>query len=207
MYNLPEFRESDPEVIKAFMRAHPFALITGAGPDGNPVATQVPVLIDELDGNLILKGHVMRQTDHWKGFTANPEVLVVFTGPNCSVKASWYSDKASGGTWNYMAVQARGTLRFTDTNALIEVLRRITNQFEDDPDSGANFEDLPPEYVARLVPAIQAFEIRVSSLMATFKLSQNRDEASFENIIAKLTERGGESAAVAAEMRKNRSIE
>lgn len=186
------------------MRAHPFALITGAGPDGTPVATQVPVLIDELDGNLILKGHVMRQTDHWKGFTANPEVLVVFSGPNCSVKASWYSNKASGGTWNYMAVQARGTLRFTDTDALIEVLRRITNQFEDDPESVSNFEQLPPEYVARLVPAIQAFEIRVSSLMATFKLSQNRDGASFENIIAKLTERGGESAAVAAEMRQNR---
>ncbi len=205
MYNLPIFKELDQTEIMEFLHQRPFALITCQGVDGKPVATQVPVLFDVRDGKLILTGHVMRGTDHWHGFTANPDVLVVFTGPNCHVCASWYSNKNSGGTWNYMSVHARGTLTFLDQSALPEVLRRLTNQFENDPESGANFEDLADDYVAKMLPAIQAFEITVTDLDAVFKLSQNRDAESYDNIISMLSERGGDSKTIAEELTKRRS--
>jgi len=187
-----------------FLRDYPLALVTCQGKDGKPVATHVPVIFDERDGHLILTGHVMRGTDHWHGFTANSDVLAVFSGLNCPVSASWYSDKNSGGTWNYMSVHARGTIRLLDQNALVELLRRLTNQFENDPDSGANFDDLSDDYVAKMLPAIQAFEIEVTDLDAIFKLSQNRDQESYDNIIAKLSERGGNSLAIANELARRR---
>ncbi len=206
MYKIPHYIEHDHETIMQFLRAYPLALITCQGKDGKPVATQVPVICDERDGQLILTGHVMRGTDHWHGFNENSDVLAVFTGPNCPVSASWYSDKNSGGTWNYMSVHARGTIRLLDQKALVELLRRLTNQFENDPDSGANFEDLSDDYVAKMLPAIQAFEITVTDLDAIFKLSQNRDQASYDNIIAKLSERGGNSLAIANELSRRRDL-
>ena len=187
-----------------FLREYPLALVTSRGKDGKPVATQVPVVFDERDGHLILIGHVMRGTDHWHGFGENSDVLAVFTGPNCPVSASWYSNKNSGGTWNYMSVHARGTIRLLDQPALIELLRRLTNQFENNPNSGANFEDLTEDYVAKMIPAIQAFEITVTDLDAIFKLSQNRDQESYDRIIEKLSDRGGNSKAIADELTRRR---
>jgi transcriptional regulator len=205
MYNIPYFKENDPAEIMAFLHEHPLALITTSGVDGKPVATQVPVVFDEQDGHLVLTGHVMRNTDHWHGFTANSEVLAVFTGPNCGVSASWYSDKNSGGSWNYMSVHAQGTLRFLDETGLVGLLRRLTALVDDDPHSGAQFDDLTPEYVAKMLPGIQAFEIVVRDLDAIFKLSQNRDEASYDNIIVKLREKGGNSGLIADQLARRRS--
>ncbi len=204
MYKLPYFTEDDRNKIMAFLRARPFALITGNGVDGKPVATQVPVLIDEEDDHLILTGHVMRSTDHWHGFTKNPDVLAVFSGPNCPVSASWYTNPESGGTWNYMAVHARGTLRMLDQASLVNVLTRLTAQVENDPNSGANYEDLSDSYTSKMLPAIQAFEIRVTHLDPIFKLSQNRDEAGYDSVIRKLSDRGGSSAEIAEIMAKRR---
>jgi transcriptional regulator len=204
VYKIPYFLEHDQDTVMEFLREYPLALITCQGKDGKPVATQVPVVFDERDGHLILTGHVMRGTDHWHGFNENNDVLAVFTGPNCPVSASWYSDKNSGGTWNYMSVHARGTIRLLDQKALVELLSRLTAQIENDPSSGANFEDLSDDYVAKMLPAIQAFEIKVTDLDAIFKLSQNRDQESYDNIIANLSERGGYSLAIANELSRRR---
>ena len=85
MYNLPYFKESDKEVVLQFMREHPFAFLSGVDAEGKPVATQVPVFIDERDGKLFLTGHIMRNTDHHKAFEQNSNVLAVFTGPRIFV--------------------------------------------------------------------------------------------------------------------------
>ena len=205
MYNLPEFKEKDAEEILAFVREHPFAMLCGATANGRPVATQVPVFIDEREGKLFLSGHIMRNTDHHKAFTENNNVLAVFNGPNCYVSASWYSERGIGSTWNYQAVHARGPMRFLDRDALLKVLDRTTAHFENNPNSGANFKDLAPEYIDHMVVAIVAFEIEVEQMDHVFKLSQNRDEASYDNIIAQLKKRDDNSKAIAALMEERKS--
>jgi transcriptional regulator len=99
-----------------------------------------------------------------------------------------------------MSVQARGIIRFADEKALREILQRTTDYFEANPHSGSNYHDLSEEYINRLIPAIVAFEIEVTQLDATFKLSQNRDEKSFQQIMEKLKEQGGDAEKVAEEM-------
>ena len=64
MYNLPYFKEKDQAVVLEFMRKHPFVFLTGVNEEDKPVATQVPVFIDERDGKLFLTGHIMRNNDH-----------------------------------------------------------------------------------------------------------------------------------------------
>ena len=82
MYNLPYFKEQDEIGLLQFMRQHAFIVLTGTGNDGTPVATQVPVLIRELDGKVFLEGHIMRNTDHHKAFSKNENVLALFVGPH-----------------------------------------------------------------------------------------------------------------------------
>ena len=112
MYDLPYFKEEDQEVVLQFMREHPFAFLTGANQENKPVATQVPLFIDEKDGKLFLTGHIMRNTDHHKAFEQNANVLAVFTGPHVYVSGTWYDDPHQASTWNYMSVHSKGNIRF-----------------------------------------------------------------------------------------------
>ena len=113
MYKFSYYTEQDKEKVIAFMKANPFAIITGAG-ETYPVATQVPLEIKIGDDKILLQGHIMRKTDHHLAFEKNNNVLVLFTGPHCFVSASWYTDPAVGSTWNYMTVHAKGKMRFMD---------------------------------------------------------------------------------------------
>jgi transcriptional regulator len=82
MYDLPYHKENDKETILRFIDKYPFAFLTGCDDNHKPAATQVPVFIEERNGAYFLTGHIMRQTDHFRAFQANPDVLVVFTGPH-----------------------------------------------------------------------------------------------------------------------------
>lgn len=204
MYNLPYYKEKKEDVVLQFVKQHPFAFLCGCNADNKPVATQVPVFIDEKEGKLFLTGHMMRNTDHHKAFLYNSNVLTVFTGPHTYVSASWYENKQQASTWNYMSVHARGTLQFLDEQALLNVLKMTTNHFENNPDSGANFENLPAEYVNRLTGAIVAFEIAINEIDHVFKLSQDRDEKSYDNIAERLKEKDGDAKEIGELMDKRK---
>ncbi|MBI3720251.1 MAG: FMN-binding negative transcriptional regulator [Sphingobacteriales bacterium] len=202
MYSLPYFKEKDAEVVLQFMKNNPFVFLCGVDKDNKPVASQIPVFIDERDGKLFLTGHIMRNTDHQKAFEQNPNALAVFTGAHTYISASWYAEPKQASTWNYMSVHVKGVLKFLDEAQLIEVLKRTTNHFENNAHSPANFEQLPEDYVQRLIKAIVAIEIEMTEIENVFKLSQNRDEKSYHNIMHKLKEQQGDGEAIAEEMKK-----
>ena len=206
MYNLPHYKEPDEKVIIEFVKQHPFAMLIGVDDDSKPVATQVPVFIDERNGHLFLTGHIQRKTDHQIAFEQNPNVLVVFTGAHTYVSASWYENKQQASTWNYMSVHAKGILRFLSTQELYEVLKRTTHHFENDPHSPSLVEKLSDEYVQSNMKAIVAFEVEVKELNHVFKLSQNRDEKSYDHITDELKKKGSDAKKIAEvmEQRKNK---
>ncbi len=129
MYNLPYFKEKDQEVILNFINENPFAFLAGCNESGKPVATQIPVFIDEREGRLILSGHIMKNTDHHKAFLNNSNVLAVFTGAHTYVSASWYEDKKQASTWNYMSVHAKGILKFLDEKISAECIEKNNQSF------------------------------------------------------------------------------
>jgi transcriptional regulator len=203
MYNLPYFKEKDQEVVLEFMRKHPFVFLTGVNEENEPVATQVPVFIDEKNGKLFLTGHIMRNNDHHKAFEKNPNVLAVFTSPHVYVSATWYDDPHQASTWNYMSVHAKGTIRFGNKEDLIAILKRLTLHYENNNTASTTvFNNLTPEYTEPLLKAIVAFEVEVVSINNVFKLSQNRNEKSFQNIMDKLNEQGDDGKFIAEEMKK-----
>lgn len=204
MYNIPYFKEKEQQEIQRFMQQHPFAMLIGCA-DNVPVATQVPLLLEEREAKLFLKGHIMRGTGHHKAFEKNGQVLCVFTGAHSYVSARWYTAPQVASTWNYMSVHAKGILRFLPEDALLQILEQTTTHFEKDSQSPASFENLPQEYVRRLAKAIVGFEIEVTELDHVFKLSQNRDQESYSNIIHHLEKGDADAQTIACEMQKRRS--
>ncbi len=205
MYNLRPYKESDEAVIRSFVDQHPFAFITGCDANNHPVSTQVPVFIEEHEGRQVLRGHIMKNTDHHKAFVYNPNVLVVFHSPHVYVSATWYSDPHQASTWNYISVHVKGQVRFLDDNGLISMLRKTTLYFEgQDAASSTIYDNLSPEYTAPLLKAIVAFEIEIHEMDNVFKLSQNRDARSFQNIINELKKKGHDGLYIAAEMEKRK---
>jgi transcriptional regulator len=205
MYSLPYFKEKDFGVVKEFMHQNPFVILCGCDSNQHPVATHVPLLMEETEEKLFLYGHVMRQTDHHLAFLKNPAVLAVFTGPHGYVSASWYSNPKQASTWNYMTVHAKGILGFLEENALLDILQKTTAHFEKNKDSPSLFEKLPADYIERLKKAIIAFRIEVTGIDNVFKLSQNRDEKSYHNVIEHLQKGNEVSGQLASEMEQRKS--
>ncbi|HUQ96745.1 MAG TPA: FMN-binding negative transcriptional regulator [Chitinophagaceae bacterium] len=203
MYDLPDYTEKDIEKIWLFLKRHPFATLIGCA-DDTPVATQVPLLLEVQNDKTILTGHIMRNTDHHKAFEKNKTVLCLFSGAHSYVSASWYKNPEMASTWNYMSVQARGTLEFLPDASLIAILRHTTNLFENNPDSPAAFDKLSGKYVQRLAKAIVGFQIVITDLRTTFKLSQNHDTESYKNIIGQLTKGDANAQTIATEMEQRR---
>lgn len=203
MYNFSYFKEKEKQTILDFIEDHPFAFMTGSFLSGAQVATQTPVMISKKNGELYLQGHIMRNTDHHKALVENPNTLFVFTGPNCYISASWYSNPQIGSTWNYMSVHVAGQVNFMTNDELIAFMRKLTLKFEKgNEQSPTSFDNLPNYFLDKMMPAIAGFEVKAEKIENVFKLSQNRDEESYSNIISKLEEKGGNSSLIASEMRK-----
>jgi len=203
MYDLPYHKEKEEKVLKEFIDANPFAYLSGCDKENKPVATQVPVFIEEESGKKFLRGHIMKNTDHHKAFMHNPNVLAVFSGQHTYVSGTWYSDPHTPSTWNYMSVHARGEIKFLDEKALVSILRKTSLHFENyKKDSTTVFDNLDQEKMKMLMKAIVAFEVEVKEMNNVFKLSQDRDAESYENIKKELTAQGGSGKIIADEMEK-----
>ncbi|MBS1494393.1 MAG: FMN-binding negative transcriptional regulator [Bacteroidetes bacterium] len=203
MYDLPYHKEKNEQVVKEFIAKYPFAFLTGVDSENKPVATQIPVFIEEKAGRKILRGHIMKNTDHHKAFLHNENVLVVFTGHSTYISGTWYSNPHTPSTWNFMSVHAKGSIKFLDDEALIDALRMVSLHFENyNKDSATIYDNLPAEYTARLMKAIVAFEIEIKELDTVFKLSQDRDAESYKNIIERLKQQDESGQVIASEMEK-----
>lgn len=205
MYDISYFKEKEKAEIIAFMKENSFAIITGMG-ENFPVATQIPLEVEEKDGKLFLHGHIMKKTDHHLAFEKNNNVLVLFTGPHCYVSASWYNNPQTASTWNYMTVHAKGKIIFTDDDGTYEAVKSITNKYEGTATKAA-FNNIPKEYVLPLIKAIVGFSIEIEKLENVFKLSQNKKHDEQLNIITQLRARNSnyDDLQIAGEIEKRLS--
>jgi transcriptional regulator len=205
MYNIPYFKAENYQEVLAFMHAHPFIVLCGCDTDNSPVATHIPVLIEERNEKIFLQAHIMRKQKHTIAFQQNPNVLAIFSTVHTYVSASWYEKKDVASTWNYQAVHAKGILQWKTENFLYALLTKLTRKFEHDTDSPSLVSRMNEDYVNELMKAIVAFEIEITSIEHVFKLSQNRDEKSYTSIVEHLQQGDDDAKAVSAIMKENQT--
>lgn len=175
MYNPVPFRENRPNVLHDAMRAIGFATLVTQDAEQGFAANHLPMLF--ADG--ILRGHVALANPVWK--SDDGPALAIFLGPHAYVSPSWYSGKAVTGTavptWNYITVQARGTIRWIhDAGWLKTHVAALSDAHEAGRAEPWVVADAPDSYIDGLLRAIVGFEIAVTALEGKYKLGQNRDE-------------------------------
>lgn len=186
MYNNSHFKANNQNEVIDFMNQNPFVVLCGVDENNRPIATHIPVLIEESGDDLFLLAHVMRKQLHTIAFEKNNKVLVIFSAAHTYVSANNYTQQNTASTWNYQAVHVQGDLFFLNKNALFKFLVKLTEKFEQYPHSAALVQKMDEQYVEEMMKAIVAFEIKVTNIEHVFKLSQNKDEATQNKIINNL---------------------
>jgi transcriptional regulator len=206
MYLPHHFTESRPEILGAFMRAHPFATLVSLGGDGL-IGTHLPMLWDPAPAPFgSLTGHIARPNPQARGAKDGVDALAIFVGPQAYISPNWYPTKREHGkvvpTWNYIAVHAYGPLKLIDD---AEWLRRLVTRLTDLHESFSavpwKVTDAPAAFVDQMLKGIVGVELPLTRLEGKWKLSQNRPETDQSATAAGLEAKGdSDSRAVAAAM-------
>ena len=202
MYISKLYHEEDRNKILKFLRRNEFAtLVTYDG--SKPIASHLLMEIVEDGEQLLINGHMSRANPMWKEFDRDADVLVMFHGPHTYISPTWYNH-VNVPTWNYQAVHAYGKPNIvTDMDEYRGMLSRLIARHEGG--TPYRLETLPDDYVEKQMAGTVGFQIKVTRIEANYKLSQNRDEEDYHNIIGRLDERDDEmSHQVADAMRRQR---
>ena len=207
MYIPKIYHELDQDTVEQFIRSNGFAMLISF--DGErPVASSLMLEFQHGKGDSIhINGHMARANKQWRTFNPEQEVLAIFSGPHTYISPRWY-DHVNVPTWNYLSIQVYGKPHLIKTTPNFMRCSRLVDKYE--ANSGATppyrLETLPEDFVEREMNAIVGFQMQVTRIEASFKLSQNRNENDYDNIITELHRRTDDnSLAVAKSMQKKRS--
>lgn len=204
MYQPPHHREDRLNVQHALIRAHPFGTLVTLGPDGLD-ANAIPFVLEPQGPFGVLKGHVARANRQWRDFRADVDALVIFQGSQTYVTPSWYATKRETGkvvpTWNYVVVQARGSMRVVeDRDWLADQIVALTNLMEASRQAPWAVSDAPQAFVDAQIKGIVGIEIPIARIEGKWKVSQNRPEADRQGVVAGLRSENGPAAIEMADL-------
>lgn len=173
-----------PEILR-FINDNPLATLASRGNE-YPVATHIPLEPEENErGETVLSGHVAKANQHWKLFQSQPDVLAIFLSPiQHYISSSWYNHP-NVPTWNYMSVHFYGHLRIVEGERLKKSLEKMTRYHERISPHPLT-EDVLKSEIEKQIGGIVGFEIDIERVEAAYKMSQNRNEEDYRNIIAEL---------------------
>lgn len=203
MYIPDIYKNENQEEIKDFLRNNSFGILVNQT-NGKLCATHIPLELDtNTNGKQVLQGHISKENPQWKGFLDNDKVLAIFSGAHSYISSSWY-DHENVPTWNYIAVHVYGTIKIIYGEAVIESLKKLVDKYEQNSEKPVRVEDFSKKTMMQ-TRAIVAFEIEIEEIQAVHKLSQNRDDKNYKNIVAELKKSGNiQDEAIANEMSKCR---
>lgn len=201
MYTPTIYKNENQDEIKQFLQENSFGILINQT-EGKLCATHIPLeLAIDKNRKEVLQGHIAKENPQWKGFEENDTVLAIFSGPHSYISSSWY-DHENVPTWNYLAVHVYGKIKIIEGEAAINSLKKLVDKYEKNSENPIRVADLSSKTM-RQVKGIVAFEIEITSIEATKKLSQNRDENNYKNIISELEKTKDQgSIAIANEMKK-----
>ncbi|MBI1770536.1 MAG: FMN-binding negative transcriptional regulator [Bacteroidetes bacterium] len=203
MYAPKDFRNDDEVAVKEFIRQNSFGILVSQS-EGKLWATHIPMLL--ADGDKKLSGHLAKGNKQWREFKNRAEVMAIFSGPHAYVSSSWY-DHENVPTWNYISCHVYGNIRIIEGDELHQSLKTLVDKYEKNSECPISMEKFTPSFLTHELQGIVGFEIAITKIETAFKLSQNRDDKNYKEIISQLEKRKDEnSKEVALAMKTNRKI-
>ncbi len=185
MYLPPHFALTDlVEIVSVVEATGAVDLVTVDG-RGRPCATLMPIIWDRREwspgegvfGTLLM--HMARANSHWESIGNGSPGLAILHGPQAYVSPSTYASKREHGrvvpTWDYVSVHFEGeTYVSHDVEQLRAHVSELTTFHESKRAQPWKVTDAPESYINGQLRGIVAITLRITSLAAKVKLSQNR---------------------------------
>lgn len=208
MHTQPLFALQAREERLQLMRDHPLATLVTVS-NGMAEANLLSLEVCDLGPHGTLRGHVAKSHSLWSHRldSGSATATVVFQGPNAYISPRWYVNGQRSGrlapSWNYVAVQAQGPLRFIDDPAwVVSHLAALTAAQEEGRDAPWSLGDASPEFVDTAAHRLGGFEIEIQALTGKRFLSQQRTEADRRSVIDHLRREASPSAHALAALIK-----
>lgn len=190
--------------VKNFLIENSFGILINQT-NGKLTGTHIPMELDtDEHGADVLVGHIAKANPQWKNFNKGEEILAIFNGPHAYVSSSWY-EKENVPTWNYIAVHVYGTIKIIEGAELLASLKKLVDKYEANSENPVAVEKMSPRTLKQ-INGIVGFSIKITEIQAAYKLSQNRNESDYHNIVDKLENTGDTiSNKVAKEMKERKA--
>jgi transcriptional regulator len=183
MRHNPAHATTDADIVRELIRENPWAIIVSSAGDGGPVASHYPVLLDEEADGLALLTHVGRPDEEVHDF-GDREVLVIVQGRHGYVSPSWYGpDATRAPTWNFSVAHLYGVPRVLAPEENLATLTRLVERFEREVEEPLYLDQ---EWGREIAKGTVGLRIPVERFVCKRKLSQDKDDQSRRQVIAKL---------------------
>ena len=196
MYIPKIYKSEDQKLMKEIIRENSFALLISD--KEKLAATHAMFLLNENGGNFYLETHISKANFQAKVLKDGDEVLCDFLGAHSYISSSWYNHQ-NVSTWNYEAVQIRGIVKLMNDEELYEHLRKLTFKYENTQKCPMFVENMGADLVKKEMKGAFGINIHPTEIFIANKLSQNRKEEDFKNIIKELEQSSDENSKNIAE--------
>lgn len=202
MYIPKYFQVTDFDEIRAFIQRNSFATVVTTS-QRKPIASHLPLQLQKWEGEYYITGHMAYGNPQWRTFATCDQVLVIYQGPHAYISSSWYGHE-NVPTWNYQAVHVYGKASILTEDELKQDLVSLLETYEKHRENPVLWDTLSPELLEKELKGIVGFRIKVQEVQAAYKLSQNRNEEDYQNIIAKLQDEDNINSQQIAEVMKKK---
>ncbi|HCZ1778444.1 TPA: FMN-binding negative transcriptional regulator [Staphylococcus aureus] len=105
-------------------------------------------------------------------------------------------------TWNYQAVHLYGESSILSEEETIDDLKRLLVKYERHREDPVLWDNIS-ENTKMQAKGIVGFKVKIHKIEAAYKMSQNRNEKDYNNIIEKLEDESNASSVAVAQVMKN----
>jgi len=185
--------------MKEIIRDNSFALLISSVDKIR--ATHSMMMLNEDDPeNVYIEAHISKANPQAKTLKNGNEVLCDFLGAHTYISSSWY-DHINVSTWNYEAVQIYGKIEMMNQDELYQHLDKLTSKYESFQQCPMMVKDMGKEFVEKEMKGAFGIKIIPTEIFIKQKLSQNRKENDFKNIIFNLENSDENGKRIAEKMK------
>ena len=196
MYVPKLYRPENPQVVYSYIEKYAFATLVTQGQ--RLIASHIPLLLEQGDGDPYLSGHVSKANEILDQLKDGQEVLATFMEHHAYISSSWY-DHVNVPTWNYIAVHVYGRATLLTGEDLYHSIENMVNKYESGRTDRFRLKDFSQQELDAHLNGLVGFKISIDRVEAAYKLSQNRKDRDYKEIISQLRQGGSDLELVIAQ--------
>jgi transcriptional regulator len=185
------FRPRTDQDVLALVTEHPLAWVISSAMS----ALLLPLrpVTDSSNKLIGFAGHFPRSSPQLEELMEQPQGMALFSGPSAYISPSWMRNRAQAPTWASASASFRCEFSFTESP---DELRSGLNDLVDAMELGRpnpwRLEEVGARY-DRLARGIISFRATILSQRVAFRLGQNEDGETFEDVLTGLRGEAKES--------------